>query len=145
MWKKINLAMVLGLACCPGVALAEFDPFAGLVQGIAQNLVVSGDKLSVESNRDASGVSGGNVVIGSTFSTPPDDVLQKASADTGVDLITSVSTGERQGVNVLKGEVAVLAMQDAAVTGITKITSNSSTDSVQGINLVTACGSAGCE
>lgn len=147
MWKKISFAMALGLACCPAAAMAEslFDPFAGIVQGIAQNLAVSGDKLAVESSYDNGGVTGGNVVIGSASSTSSDEVRQNVSADNGVDLVMNVSTGARQGVNVLKGEVAVLAMQGAAINGATSITSNTSVNSVQGINLVTSCGSSGCE
>jgi hypothetical protein len=149
MWKKISLVMALGLACCPEAAMAEslFDPFAGIVQGIAQNLVVSGDKLAVESSYDEGGVTGGNVVIGSTSSiSSNDEVLQIASTDNGIDLAMNVSTGASQGVNVLKGgEVAVLAMQGAAISGTANITSNTSVNSVQGINLVTSCGSSGCE
>jgi hypothetical protein len=143
MWKKISFAVALGLALYPQAAMAEFDPFAGIVEGIAQGLAVSGDKLSIDSSYADSGVFGGNVVIGNTFSSSP-ELHQKVSADTGIELSTSAGTGIRQGVNVFRGEVPVMMVQGTSVTGAVAITSSNSADVVQGINLVTACGT-NCE
>jgi hypothetical protein len=144
MWKKTSIVLALGLMWSPGSATAAglFDPFAGIVNGIAQGLA-TGDAVELDSNYDGQGtVMGGNVVIGNMFESP------QQSADVGAHVVMDNAAGDgvTQGVNVFKGEVAVLTMQGASIGGGVKMVSNSSKgSSVQGVNVITACGGAGCE
>lgn len=143
MWKKTSIILALGLMWTPGSATAAglFDPFAGIVNGIAQGLA-TGDRLDMDSNYDQGTVMGGNVVIGNSFENPQ----QSADVGGGVGMDNAAGEGVTQGVNVFKGEIAVLTMQGASVGGPVSMVSNSSKGgSVQGINVVTACGGTGCE
>ncbi|WP_417912818.1 hypothetical protein [Candidatus Electronema sp. TJ] len=142
MWKKTSMILALGLMGVPSSAMAAglFDPFSGIVSGIAQGLATD-NSLEMDSNYDQGATMGGNVVIGKAFDDP------HQSAEIGGPVIMDNAAGKdvTQGVNVFKGEVAVLAMQ-GAVIGSAKMVSNSSPgNSVQGINVIRPCGSAGCE
>ena len=143
MWKKISLAALLGLSLCPAVATAAFNPFEGIVDGIAQELVTQ--NLNFESNYDTGGRLGGNVVVGKGS-----EVRQSTVVEGGLSLQMSGSDGgTAQAVNLHKSDAEVLVMQSTTVAGITDNTtvmgSSNSVNSTQGFNLVTACGTAGCE
>jgi len=145
MWKKINFALVLGLALTPSAAMAEglFDPFAGIVEGIAQGMAVTED-ISLSSSGDTGGVTGGNVVIGNSFAA--DEVRQSASTDSGVVLaMDSTGSNNFQAVNLVQNETAVLVMQGTAVGAGLDISSSGNTYSVQAVNLITTCNDVNCE
>ncbi len=142
MWKKTSIILALGLMWTPSSATAAglFDPFAGIVNGIAQGLA-TGDRLDMDSNYDQGTVMGGNVVIGNLIEAP------QQSADVGghVAMDNAAGDGVTQGVNVFKGEIPVLVMQGSSVGGPVSMISNSSKgSSVQGINVITACSGTGC-
>ncbi|WP_417916633.1 hypothetical protein [Candidatus Electronema sp. JC] len=149
MWKKINLALVLGLALSPSAAMAEglFNPFAGLVdgiaQGMAQGLAVTED-ISLSSSTDTGGVTGGNVVIGNSFAA--DEVRQSAYTDGSVVMAMDLNgSNNLQAVNLVKNETAVLVMQGTAVAAGLNISSSDNDYSVQAANLITTCNGAECE
>lgn len=145
MWKKINFALMLGLALSPSAAMAEglFDPFAGIVEGIAQGMAVTED-ISLSSSGDTGGVTGGNVVIGNSFAA--DEVRQSASTDSSVVMtMDSIGSNNFQAVNLVQNETAVLVMQGAAVGAGLDIQSSGNTYSVQAVNLITTCTGDNCE
>ena len=149
MWKKINLAMVLGLALSPPAAMAEglFDPFAGIVEGIAQGmaqgLAVTED-INMSSSGDTGGVTGGNVVIGNSFAA--NELRQSAYTDGNVVMtMDSNGSNNRQAVNLIQNETAVLAMQGTAVGAGLSISSSTNDYSVQAVNLITTCNGTDCE
>lgn len=145
MWKKINFALMLGLALSPSAAMAEglFDPFAGIVEGIAQGMAVTED-ISLSSSGDTGGVTGGNVVIGNSFVA--DEVRQSASTDSSVVMtMDSIGSNNFQAVNLVQNETAVLVMQGAAVGAGLDIQSSGNTYSVQAVNLITTCTGDNCE
>lgn len=139
MWKKISFVAVLGLSLCPSAAMAAtFNPFEGIVDGIAQGLA-SGDDITMTSTNDNGATQGGNVVIG--HENP------KQSLEADGDLKLTMTNGEdtTQAGNVFKGEVAVLTMQETTVGGSANLTSSSNgAGAVQAINLVTACSASDC-
>jgi hypothetical protein len=143
MWKKISFAAVLGLCLSPPAAMAGtlFDPFEGIVEGIAQELATTQD-LSISSTYDNGSDQGGNVVVGNGLPG------SKQSASLAGDLAIDAVGGEgrtAQAVNLHRGEVQVMAMQATDVAGIATVSSSNSVNAIQGINLVTTCGAAGCE
>lgn len=145
MWKKINLALMLGLALSPPAAMAEglFDPFAGIVEGIAQGLAVTED-ISLSSSTDTGGATGGNVVIGNSFAA--DEVRQSAYTDGSVVMAMDLNgSNNLQAVNLVKNETAVLVMQGTAVGAGLNVSSSGSAYSVQAVNLITTCNGAECE
>lgn len=148
MCKKINLALVLGLALSPTAAMAEglFDPFAGIVEGIAQGMaqgVAVTDDIAMSSSGDVGGATGGNVVIGNSFAAH--EVRQSASTDNNVVMAMDEGSNNHQAVNLVKSETAVLVMQGAAVGAGLSIGSSGSDYSVQAVNLITTCNGADCE
>ncbi len=141
MWKKISVAALLGLSLCPAAATAAgFNPFEGIVDGIAMELATQ--NLNFESSYDTGGRLGGNVVVGKGS-----EVRQSAVVEGGLSLQMSGSDGgTAQAVNMHKSDAEVLVMQSTTVTGATTVMgSSNSENSTQAFNLVTACGTAGCE
>ncbi len=148
MWKKISVAALLGLSLCPAPATAVgFNPFEGIVDGIAMELAASQD-LTFKSTYDNGARLGGNVVVGKGS-----DVRQSAIVD-GVLLLDMSGSGggTAQAVNLHKSDDEVMVMQSLTVTGDAVMNSSNigSPDAVSGpatqaFNLVTACGTAGCE
>ncbi|MGR0481315.1 MAG: hypothetical protein ACTFAK_00890 [Candidatus Electronema sp. VV] len=148
MWKKINLAMVLGLALSPPAAMAEglFDPFAGIVEGIAQGMaqgLAVTEGIEMSSSGDVGSATGGNVVIGNSFAA--NEVRQSASTDSNVAMTMNLGSNNRQAVNLVQSEAAVLVMQGTAVGAGLNIGSTDSDYSVQAVNLITTCNGADCE
>ncbi len=148
MCKKINLALVLGLALSPTAAMAEglFDPFAGIVEGIAQGMaqgVAVTDDIAMSSSGDIGSATGGNVVIGNSFAA--NEMRQSTSTDSNVVMTMGMGSNNHQAVNLVKSETAVLVMQGAAVGAGLSIGSSDSDYSVQAVNLITTCNGADCE
>ncbi len=148
MWKKINFALMLGLALSPPAAMAEglFDPFAGIVEGIAQGMaqgLAVTDDITMSSSGEIAGSSGGNVVIGNSLGS--DAVKQSASTEGGLALAMDASSNSQQAVNLVRSETAVLAMQGTAVGAGLNISSTGNTYSVQAVNLITTCNGEDCE
>lgn len=141
MWKKASVAIVLSLTLSPSAALTaepQFDPFAGIVEGIAQGMAVGSDFLS-QSDYDGGvsgngSVSGGNVIIGSPIEAHQQNITVDGQAELSINGGTAI-----QGLNVDQhdGEVPVLVMQGAAISQGVVIASSSSEGSIQGVNLVT--------
>jgi hypothetical protein len=141
MWKKASVAIALSLTMVPSVALtadSQFDPFAGILEGIAQGMAAGSD-FSVESNYDGGVTSegsmqGGNVIIGSPIEAHRQNITVDGQAD-----LTINGGSARQGLNINAhdGEVPVLIMQGAAINQGVFIASSSSEGSVQSVNLVT--------
>ena len=145
MWKKINFALVLGLALSPTAAMAEgllFDPFEGIVEGIAQGMAVTED-ITLASSGDVGSSTGGNVVIGNSFATH--DMRQSAVTDGSLVMAMDMGSNNRQAVNIVQSETAVLAMQGTAIGAGLNITSTENDYSVQAVNLITTCNGADCE
>lgn len=141
MWKKISVAAMLGLSFCPSAAMAEFNPFEGIVDGIAMELAAH-QNLSLSSNYDVGGRQGGNVVVGNGMPA----VRQNTVVDGDLSLeMRGSSDSTAQAANLHKGDVAVMVMQNTAVTGAADMLSSNSANSTQAYNLVTSCGAAGCE
>jgi hypothetical protein len=141
MWKKMSVAIVLGLALSPSASLAvdaPFNPFEGIVEGIAQSMI-SESSLAIESNYDGAATGNGNrmagnVIIGSSVAE------QKQAAAINSDVTLTINGGQEtsQGINLIDqdGEVAVLMMQGAAIAGPVNMTSSNSEGGNQGINVV---------
>ncbi len=142
MWKKISVAALLGLSLCPAPATAVgFNPFEGIVDGIAMELAAN-TNLTFTSTYDAGARLGGNVVVGNGMPA----VKQSAVVDGDLLLDMSGSKeGTMQAVNLHRGDVEVMVMHSTAVTGAAEMRSSNSENSTQAFNLVTACGTAGCE
>ncbi|MCW5198263.1 hypothetical protein VU07_01010 [Desulfobulbus sp. F4] len=145
MWRKIGFTLVLGLALNPpSSAMAALDSFSGLVEGIASSLATSG--LGLESAHDINHTQGGNVIIG----TGGHQTLGQQATITG-DTNATMSTSDRgdQGVNVMKvksgDERPVLMIQDTVISGKAAMGSNSSSNSNQGVNLITHCDAGECQ
>jgi len=142
MWKKISFVAMLGLSLSPSAAMADglFNPFEGIVDGIAQELAAP--NLTFASNYDVGGRLGGNVVVGNGMPA----VKQSVAVDGDLSLEMHASKeNTAQAVNLHKGDVAVMVMQGTAVAGAASMLSSNSEHSTQAFNLVTACGTAGCE
>jgi len=144
MWKKMSVAIVLGLSLSPSAvigATTEFNPFAAITAGIAQSMAAGGDYTS-ESNYDGdatgSGIQmAGNVIIGSEM----DAQRQSAVVDGTVSLTVNGSTNTAHALNYVKhnngtAEVPVLIMQGATIGDDVDMTSSNSQGSEQGINVV---------
>ncbi|WP_417909321.1 hypothetical protein [Candidatus Electronema sp. PJ] len=138
MWKKISFVAVLGLSLCPSAAMAAFNPFEGIVAGIAQGLA-SGEDVVITSSNDKGTTQGGNVLIGH------ENPKQSLEADGDLKLTMTDGEDTTQAGNVFKGEVAVLTMQETTVGGSANLTSSGNgAGAVQAINLVTACSASDC-
>jgi len=144
MWKKMSVAIVLGLSLSPSAVIAAttepFNPFASLVEGIAQSMAAGG-QYSSESNYDGDATGNGNrmagnVIIGSEI----DAQRQVAVVDGAVQLTMNGSSGSANAVNYVKhnggAEVPVLIMQGATVATDVLMSSSNSENSEQGINVV---------
>jgi len=134
MWKKAYIALILAsLALVPAAAMAQdFDPFEGLVAGIAQGMSVGGD-IALNSYVDDEAVHGGNVVIGGDGSL---DTAQGATVDGSADLSMEYGGDNIQGLNVLQGKIAILTLQGAAIGEDVTMDSRYNKNSVQGVNVV---------
>ena len=144
MWKKMSIAIALGLFLSPSGVLAattnaQFDPFAGIVAGIAQGMA-TGENFKTESNYDGDNAGNGtriagNVIIGS----PIAEQQQVAVVDGTIDLEMNGSIGTSQAVNLVvhDGEVPVLVMQGTSAGDSITMASSNADSSVQAINLVT--------
>ncbi len=143
MWKKMSIAIVLGLSLAPSGVLAAttepFNPFAGIVEGIAQSMATGGDFTS-ESNYDGDTTGNGNRIAGNVIigSSLPEQ-RQVAVADGVMTLSMNGSSGTSQAVNLVAhdGEVPVLVMQGTTVGESVNMESFNSEGSVQAVNLVT--------
>jgi len=145
MWKKTSVTILLGLCLSPSAVMAAapdvgFDPFAGIVAGIAQGMAAGGDLL-MESNYDGDDTGNGtrqagNVIVGS----PIAEHAQSAVVDGQLNLKMNGSNNTTQALNldVHDGEVPVLIMQGAAIgTDGVVIASSNSDESIQAVNAVT--------
>ncbi len=136
MWKKICIAFALGFGLSPGLGFAQvgFDPFEGLTAGISQGLEVGTD-LMLTSDFDERNTQGGNIIIGQDIES-----FQGALIHDDLDLTMSDGVDNIQGVNVMRGKVAILSFQGASLPNNLStiwIESNNNSNSVQGVNVVT--------
>ena len=133
MWKKICIAFAIGLGLSPGLGFAQvgFDPFEGLTAGISQGLEVGTD-LILTSDTDERTTQGGNIIIGQDIES-----FQGALIHDDLDLSMSNGVDNIQGLNVMRGKVAVLSFQGASLTDNIWIESKNNSNSVQGVNVVT--------
>jgi hypothetical protein len=144
MWKKMSIAIALGLFLSPSGVLAattnaQFDPFAGIVAGIAQGMATSGD-FTTESNYDGSATGNGNRIAGNVIiGSPIAEQAQMAVVDGTIDFKMNGSSGTSQAVNLIAhdGEVPVLVMQGTSAGDSITMASSNADSSVQAINLVT--------
>jgi hypothetical protein len=143
MWKKMSVAIVLGLSLSPsaviGATTEPFNPFADFAEGIAQSMAAG--SYASESNFDGDTTGNGtriagNVIIGSEM----DKQQQIAVVDGTVSLAMSGSDSSAQALNYNKHnggmELPVLVMQGATISGDVIMKSSNSDGSEQGINVV---------
>ncbi|CAK8723380.1 hypothetical protein GCAAIG_13160 [Candidatus Electronema halotolerans] len=142
MWKKMSVAIVLGLSLSPSAVMATtepFSPFAGIVEGIAQSMAAG--SYASESNYDGDTTGNGarmagNVIIGSEM----DSQQQVAVVEGTVSLTMNGSSDTAQALNYNKHnggtELPVLIMQGATISGGVEMASSNSQGSEQGINVV---------